>query len=301
MLKAALVIATLLSAAVVVGIVGYSSYQQKGEFQKVQQELAEIKGNAEISSQKAAFLDEQLKESQTRIEALLKEKEAVTREQKKMEAQMRSALEDKEVTISELQGRLTVNIVDRVLFDSGQAELKEEGQQVLAQIANVLAEHPNRQIYVIGHTDNVPIRASAFNRYSDNWELSTGRATAAVRFLAEKANIEATRLAAVGYGEYHPIADNTSAEGRARNRRIAIVIMPEHFNPLETVEEAGKRTNEVEITSADDVAPAQEEPAKPRIPKEVLTPDEVRALGNTNKLDEVERKLQELRERREGE
>src|SRR6185436_14647829 len=115
----------------------------------------------------------------------------------------------KDVTISELQGKLTVNILDRVLFASGEAELKPEGEKVLAQLASVLTQHTNRQIYVIGHTDNVPIRGSVFSRYSSNWELSTARAVSAVRFLMEKAAVDPTRLAAVGYGEYHPIADNT--------------------------------------------------------------------------------------------
>ena len=305
MLKAALVIAALLSAVVVVGIVGYSAHQQKQEFRKVQEELDEIKGAAEINSAKAAFLNEQLTNSQTRIEALLKEKEAVTREQKKMETQMRSALEDKEVTISELQGRLTVNIVDRVLFDSGQADLKPEGEQVLAQIAGVLAEHLNRQIYVIGHTDNVPIRASAFSRYSNNWELSTARATAAVRFLSEKAGVDPSRLAAVGYGEYHPIADNSTAEGRARNRRIAIVIMPENFNPLESPENAAEGTNQVEITEApgaesetDDPVVQPQPAVEPAVPREVVSPNEASGF-DTNKIEEIERKLRELRQRRE--
>jgi chemotaxis protein MotB len=98
----------------------------------------------------------------------------------------------------------------------------------------VLTQHTNRQIYVIGHTDNVPIRGSLFGKFSSNWELSTARATAAVRYLTEKAAVNPALLAAVGYGEYHPIASNATPEGRAKNRRIAIVIVPEHFNPLES-------------------------------------------------------------------
>jgi chemotaxis protein MotB len=126
--------------------------------------------------------------------------------------------------------------LDRVLFASGEAELKPEGEQVLAQVASVLTQHTNRQIYVIGHTDNVPIRGSLYGRFSSNWELSTARATAAVRYLTEKAGVNPAMLAAVGYGEYHPIASNATPEGRAKNRRIAIVIVPENFLPLESRE-----------------------------------------------------------------
>ena len=137
------------------------------------------------------------------------------------------------MAISELQGKLTVTILDRILFDSGEATLKLEGERVLQEIANVLAAHPKRQIHVIGHTDNVPIRATTWSRYPTNWELSTARATAAVRFLQEKAGVDPQRLGALGYGEHHPIADNATPEGRAKNRRIAIVILPEQFAPTD--------------------------------------------------------------------
>jgi chemotaxis protein MotB len=234
MLKQAMIFATVLSIALVLGILGYSAYQQRQQFAKVKSEFSSLRSSADEAAAQAAKLREELTNSQARIEALIKEKEQVTKTQRQMEDQMRSALQSKDITISELQGKLTVNILDRVLFASGEAELKPEGEKVLAQVASVLTQHTNRQIYVIGHTDNVPIRASAFGRYSSNWELSTARATSAVRYLVEKADVDPSRMAAVGYGEYHPIADNATPEGRGKNRRIAIVIMPDKFNPLES-------------------------------------------------------------------
>jgi chemotaxis protein MotB len=224
MVKQALIIASFLSAAVVIGVVGYSAYQQKTQLQAVQTQLAQ-----------ATLLNTN---KQAQIEELLKEKEQVTKAQTDMEKEMRDALQTKEVTISQLKGKLTVNILDRILFASGEAELKPEGEAVLKQIAGVLTNYPTRQIYVIGHTDNVPIRAASFSRFTSNWELSTARATAAVRYLSEKADVDPKRLAAVGYGEFHPIAENTTAEGKAHNRRIAIVVVPEQFNPLE-LQDAG--------------------------------------------------------------
>ena len=160
---------------------------------------------------------------------LRQEKEQAGKLQKNLEDEMRAALESKDVTISQLQGKLTVTILDRILFDSGEAELRGEGERVLRQIATVLAQYPKRQIHVIGHTDNVPIRAGSRGRYASNWELSTARATSAVRFLQEKAAVDPRRLGAVGYGEFHPIADNTTADGRAKNRRIALVVLPEEL------------------------------------------------------------------------
>ncbi len=140
---------------------------------------------------------------------------------------MRAALQSKDITISQLQGKLTVNILDHVLFDSGEGALKPEGQEVLRRLAAVLTTHTNRALHVIGHTDNVPIRVSARSRFASNWELSTARATAAVRFLHEQAGVNPKQLGALGYGEFHPVADNATPEGRAKNRRIAVVILPE--------------------------------------------------------------------------
>jgi chemotaxis protein MotB len=109
------------------------------------------------------------------------------------------------------------------MFDSGEAVLKSDGESVLRKIAALLAEHPDLKIHVVGHTDNVPVR----NRFASNWELSTARALAAVHFLTEKAGVAPARVGAVGYGEYRPITDNATPEGRAKNRRIAITILPD--------------------------------------------------------------------------
>jgi len=97
---------------------------------------------------------------------------------------------------------------------------------------------------VIGHTDNGPITLSARNRFASNWELSTARALAAVHFLTERAGMDARRVGAVGYGEFRPVADNATAEGRAKNRRIAIVILPDELAaadvPTTNAPDAGK-------------------------------------------------------------
>jgi chemotaxis protein MotB len=138
------------------------------------------------------------------------------------------------VTISKLQGKLTVNILDRVMFDSGEAILKPAGETVMRKIAALLAAHPSLKIHVIGHTDNVPIHG----RFVSNWELSTARALAAVHFLTEKAGVDPRRVGAVGYGEYRPIAENSTADGRAKNRRIAITILPDELAGADTLSAA---------------------------------------------------------------
>ena len=229
MTKETWIIASILSALVIGGFTGLSFWQKNKALTLARSDLAALRAAVEKNQTATAGLKEELKSSQSQIEALQKEKEAVTQAQKNLEKEMRAALQSKDVTISELQGKLTVNILDRILFDSGEAVLKAEGEMVLQQIASVLSQYPNRQIHVIGHTDNVPIRASAWSRFASNWELSTARAIAAVRFLGENAGVDPRRLGAVGYGEFHPIADNATAEGRAKNRRIALVVLSEEL------------------------------------------------------------------------
>ena len=188
--------------------------------------------NAQAENQKAK---DQIAALQATVTDLEQEKDTAAQMAKGLENEMRTDLESKDVTISNLQGKLTVNILDRVMFDSGEAILKPAGESVMRKIAALLAEHPQLKIHVIGHTDNVPIRPEARSRFGSNWELSTARALAAVHFLTETAGVDPRRVGAVGYGEYRPLADNATAEGRARNRRIAITILPDELAGADTV------------------------------------------------------------------
>ena len=135
-------------------------------------------------------------------------------------------IERGEVQISELKGKLTVNVVDKILFDSGKADLKSVGIRVLQEIGDILNSAADKNIQVEGHTDNVPITGALKEKYPSNWELSTARATTVLHFLQNKVGISGERLSAVGYGEYQPISSNKTAEGRAQNRRIQIVLTP---------------------------------------------------------------------------
>lgn len=163
------------------------------------------------------------------VAELEREKALAGQVARSLEDEMRQQLESKDVTISKLQGKLTVSIVDRIMFDSGEAILKPDGAAVMQKIADLLTAHPELKIHVIGHTDNVPIRPTAHSRFASNWELSAARALAAVHFLVERAGVDPRRLGAVGYGEFRPIADNSTVDGRAKNRRIAITILPDEL------------------------------------------------------------------------
>jgi chemotaxis protein MotB len=126
------------------------------------------------------------------------------------------------IEIHRLRGRLQVRALEGILFDSGSPHIKPEGAKVLAKIAREVRAIPDHDVRVEGHTDPVPISTAQF---PSNWELSVTRAAGVVRFLIEQ-GLQPERLSAEGFGPYQPIADNDTASGRARNRRIEIVLVP---------------------------------------------------------------------------
>ena len=138
---------------------------------------------------------------------------------------MKNEISQGQVTISELKGKLTVNMVDAVLFDSGKAEVKGSGMAVLKKVVEILQTVKDKAIRIEGHTDNVPIHGQLTARYPTNWELSAARAINVTRYLQEQ-GIDPQVMAAVAYGEYRPVAANDTEEGKARNRRIEIILVP---------------------------------------------------------------------------
>lgn len=183
--------------------------------------MAEMRQNIDQLTADGNELQQQLEAERQAREARLAEVQGTYDE---LVGKLEEEIQRGEVKISELKGKLTVNVVDKILFDSGKAELKVEGIRVLQQIGDILKSAVDKNIQVEGHTDNVPIRGTLAQKYPTNWELSTARATTVLHFLQDKASIPGERLSAVGYGEYHPIATNGTAEGRAKNRRIQIVL-----------------------------------------------------------------------------
>jgi chemotaxis protein MotB len=128
--------------------------------------------------------------------------------------------------VQDAAGQITVTLVDRILFQSGEATLTPEGEGVLRKLGDVLA-HADKLIEVSGHADNQPVESARKQLYPTNWELSTARATNVVRFLQEKVGLKPRRLKAAGYSSARPVASNATAAGRAKNRRIEILLLPD--------------------------------------------------------------------------
>jgi len=143
-----------------------------------------------------------------------------------LEAKMKEEIAKGDVRLSQAGGRIKVDLVDKILFDVGDASVTGRGAEVLSRVGTVLAAVENKKIQVSGHTDDLPISDRLRDRYPSNWELAAARASNVVRFLEEKGIVPGRRLVVAAYGPWEPISSNRTAAGRARNRRIEIVLTP---------------------------------------------------------------------------
>ncbi len=132
--------------------------------------------------------------------------------------------EGKGLTVEQRDGKVYVSMENKLLFGSGSWSVGAEGKRAVEQLASVLADNPDIAVLIEGHTDNVPYNGSG--QLTDNWDLSTKRATAIVQLLRQNADIDSQNLTAAGRGEYAPVATNDTAEGRAKNRRIEVILTP---------------------------------------------------------------------------
>lgn len=147
-----------------------------------------------------------------------------------LDAMLKSEDMDSSISTTIDSRGLVITLKNTILFDSGSAGLKPQNVKPLTKIAETVNTLDN-YIRVEGHTDNHPINTTA---YPSNWELSSARATSVVRLFIEKCGVPPEKVVAVGYGEYKPIADNKTAAGRAKNRRIDIIVLSERYNNLES-------------------------------------------------------------------
>ena len=198
---------------------------------------AELAGLRELSAQQA----DRARRLAARVETLESELERykdlsdLDNEQIRRIAQAQSSLQrsladylaDNRIGIRRERQKLTLQLSDRILFDSGSAAINPDGLAVLRRVGEVLRERlVNLEAQIGGHTDNVPVSGARGGLLADNWGLSAARAVSVVNFLEDELGLDPDRMSAVGYGEHRPVASNDTPEGRARNRRIEIVLLP---------------------------------------------------------------------------
>jgi chemotaxis protein MotB len=182
---------------------------------KLRERNAELEGDKQMLQESIALL-KKIREEAVRT---------VSKTYEDLLTEMKGEIEQGQIAITELKGKLTVDVVDKILFDSGRAEVKPEGLEVLRRVVAILKSVTDKTIRVEGHTDNVPISGGLIKRYPTNWELSAARAITVTRYL-EKEGLDPALLSASAFGEYQPVAENETPEGRAKNRRIAIILLP---------------------------------------------------------------------------
>jgi chemotaxis protein MotB len=203
---------------------------------QLERDVVALKNKLSENTNRIHELEKDLATTNNHISVLLGEKEMLLQEKERALAQVKGTydslvselkqeIKQGEIQITQLKDKLTVNMVDKILFDSGSAVIKKNGEKVLDRVADILKGVSKQQIKVEGHTDNVPISSRLAEKFPSNWELSTARATTVVRYLQGR-GVNPAVLGAEGYAEFRPVASNDTDEGKSSNRRIEIVLIP---------------------------------------------------------------------------
>jgi len=244
MRKIKMIAILLLSFAIVAGCSGNADLLREKDRQittlnkkigTLEAELAAMKAEYEQQQQadnqrapELAKAKEQIDELEKKLERLTgrytDEKKRADQLHEKLEKALAAFKEKEEILLARIEDTTVVTAANSVMFSSGSAVLTKQAKTILDTIMAVVREDPTREIKIEGHTDNTPIAAGFRHRYLSNWELSLSRALSVLHFLRKSYQVKPSRLAAIGYGEFRPVAENTTQEGRAANRRVVISI-----------------------------------------------------------------------------
>jgi len=189
---------------------------------RIQELQHAVAGSGEALAQMNANLSRSKKEKEQAQNAILQLKRTYTELVKEFE----SEIKNQEATIRGLKEKLSITFMDDILYDLSVVSVNSKAQQALAKIGRVLRQNPDNKIVVAGHTDNMPIKMAARDRFPSNWELSAARAAAVVRHFQQKLGIDPARMEIVGHAYYKPVAGNDTPQNRSKNRRVEIFIMP---------------------------------------------------------------------------
>jgi chemotaxis protein MotB len=210
----------------------------KDEFAAAQRDAANYKKQFTDEQAKSAALDKkvtdlqaqnaQLTQSTTQLTQEKGELEAKSKQYEELAGSLKEQIQSGQVEISELRGKMTVKLKDKVVFGSGSAAINKQGRDALDAVAKAFQGLQGKTVIVAGYTDNVP--TSSKGHFKDNWDLSTERAVSVVRYLQTK-GVDPKMLGAAGFSEYRPLAPNNTPDGRSQNRRIEIALTAADYTP----------------------------------------------------------------------
>ena len=190
-----------------------------------------------------ANLAQKISELQDREKTIAELQKMIDQQKKKVKDLLNSVKDallgfsSDELTVREEDGKVYVAMSDKLLFESGKAIVNQQGREALGKLAQVLNKQTDIDVYIEGHTDNVPIKTAVFQ---DNWDLSVIRATSVVRILTETYGVNPLQILPCGRGEFKPVDVNTTVEGKARNRRTEIIMAPRLDKLFKMLEESGQ-------------------------------------------------------------
>ncbi len=216
----------LLATGAAAGFGWYAYFPARTDAEAAKRELETTRRASQMLQQQVDALKGSQQELAAEVERREKELASLQSTQDELAKKLDAEIQKGNVLIKQVKGELVVDLVDKILFDSGLAELNDQGKQVLRSVGETFLKVPDKVIQVSGHTDAVPISEKLVEKFPSNWELSTARATQVVRFLQDEVKMPGKRLIAAGCAEYKPVASNATKTGRKRNRRIEVTLLP---------------------------------------------------------------------------
>ena len=196
------------------------------EVKKLQTQNAYLKNINRQQQKNIETLKRELEKGRSVIQLQGKVIQLLDDTKKTIETSLKDQIAAQEIEVVEVDDKLKVIFVDKILFDSGSVDINARGKELLMIMAASLKAAEQQDILVEGHTDNVPLSAALRTRFPSNWELSTARAAAVARFFHQAGGIQPEKLSARGYSFFRPVASNKTEEGRHQNRRIEIILAP---------------------------------------------------------------------------
>jgi len=198
--------------------------QNQKELADLQDKHSDLENEKQNLVQARRDLDLKLKKEKEIVKEKTKVISNLEETKNKIEAGLKEQIANQQVKIEDIEGKLKLTFIDKILFNSGSTKVNEKGKEILLSFTESIREDRDHNILVEGHTDNVGVGSALKNKFPSNWELSTARSSAVVRYLQEDGGIEPERLSAIGFSYFKPVASNDDEEGRSQNRRIEIIL-----------------------------------------------------------------------------